>query len=286
MIARDVDDISIGALAQVACLLEVAAPKAGNVHPARSFDDMTWMDFAVAAAAIAPVMDRAHQRSLGETVLDSVRATRAASGKNVNLGIILLLGVVATVRRGDDLRVGVRGVLDGLDADDCRRVYEAITLAAPGGLGKVESGDVHDEPPGDLIASMRLASDHDLIARQYANGFAEAIDVGVPRLEAALTDGLGLHDAVVRLHLELMARHPDSLITRKCGVETACESSARARAVLDAGWPSTEGLESFQKLDDWLRADGHRRNPGTSADLVAVILFLSLRSGRLPVPLP
>ncbi len=286
MIARDVDDISIGALAQVACLLEVAAPKAGNVHPARSFDDMTWMDFAVAAAAIAPVMDRAHQRSLGETVLDSVRATRAASGKNVNLGIILLLGVVATVRRGDDLRVGVRGVLDGLDADDCRRVYEAITLAAPGGLGEVESGDVHDEPPGDLIASMRLASDRDLIARQYANGFAEAIDVGVPRLEAALADGLGLHDAVVRLHLELMARHPDSLITRKCGVETACESSARARAVLDAGWPSTEGLESFQKLDDWLRADGHRRNPGTSADLVAVILFLSLRSGRLPLPLP
>jgi len=286
VIARDVDDISIGALAQVACLLEVAAPKAGNVHPARSFDDMTWMDFAVAAAAIAPVMDRAHQRSLGETVLDSVRATRAASGKNVNLGIILLLGVVATVRRGDDLRVGVRGVLDGLDADDCRRVYEAITLAAPGGLGEVESGDVHDEPPGDLIASMRLASDRDLIARQYANGFAEAIDVGVPRLEAALADGLGLHDAVVRLHLELMARHPDSLITRKCGVETACESSARARAVLDAGWPSTEGLESFQKLDDWLRADGHRRNPGTSADLVAVILFLSLRSGRLPLPLP
>ena len=286
MIARDVDDISIGALAQVACLLEVAAPKAGNVHPARSFDDMTWMDFAVAAAAIAPVMDRAHQRSLGETVLDSVRATRAASGKNVNLGIILLLGGVATVRRGDELRVGVRGVLDGLDADDCRRVYEAITLAAPGGLGEVESGDVHDEPPGDLIASMRLASDRDLIARQYANGFAEAIDVGVPRLEAALADGLGLHDAVVRLHLELMARHPDSLITRKCGVETACESSARARAVLDAGWPSTEGLESFQKLDDWLRADGHRRNPGTSADLVAVILFLSLRSGRLPLPLP
>jgi len=286
VIARDVDDISIGALAQVACLLEVAAPKAGNVHPARSFDDMAWMDFAVAAAAIAPVMDRAHQRSLGETVLDSVRATRAASGKNVNLGIILLLGVVATVRRGDDLRVGVRGVLDGLDADDCRRVYEAITLAAPGGLGEVESGDVHDEPPGDLIASMRLASDRDLIARQYANGFAEAIDVGVPRLEAALADGLGLHDAVVRLHLELMARHPDSLITRKCGVETACESSARARAVLDAGWPSTEGLESFQKLDDWLRADGHRRNPGTSADLVAVILFLSLRSGRLPLPLP
>lgn len=285
MIAREVDDVSIGTLAQIACLLEVAAPKAGNVHLAASFDDTTWMDFAVAAAAFAPVMDRARERSLGETVLDAVRASCAATGQNVNLGIILLCSVIATVRSGDDIRAGVESVLDRLDAEDCRRVYEAITLAAPGGLGEAETSDVHDEPPSDLIASMRLAADRDLVARQYANGFVEVFDDGLPCLEAALSDALGLDDAIVRLHLELMARHPDSLIARKCGIETARESAARATVVLDAGWPTAEGTEAYAKLDGWLRADGHRRNPGTSADLVAAVLFVALRTGTIPLPL-
>jgi triphosphoribosyl-dephospho-CoA synthetase len=31
-------------------------------------------------------------------------------------------------------------------------------------------------------------------------------------------------------------------------------------------------------LDHWLREDGHRRNPGTSADLVAGTIFLDLVS--------
>ncbi len=34
----------------------------------------------------------------------------------------------------------------------------------------------------------------------------------------------------------------------------------------------------------WLRADGHRRNPGTTADLVAAALFILLVEGRLPWP--
>ena len=46
-------------------------------------------------------------------------------------------------------------------------------------------------------------------------------------------------------------------------------------------------LETFpaqtklQELDEWLRADGHRRNPGTTADLVAASLFAAFREGVL-----
>ena len=35
------------------------------------------------------------------------------------------------------------------------------------------------------------------------------------------------------------------------------------------------------EFDFWLRQDGHRRNPGTSADLVAAGLFVSLQDGKI-----
>ena len=39
----------------------------------------------------------------------------------------------------------------------------------------------------------------------------------------------------------------------------------------------------FRELDSWLRSDGNRRNPGTTADLVAATLFAGLRGGKLPL---
>ena len=79
-----------------------------------------------------------------------------------------------------------------------------------------------------------------------------------------------------------MANYPDSLIARKCGQEIANESSARAKQVLDLNWPETvESQEEFAELDAWLRDDGHRKNPGTSADLVAATLFVGLCEGLI-----
>jgi triphosphoribosyl-dephospho-CoA synthase len=55
--------------------------------------------------------------------------------------------------------------------------------------------------------------------------------------------------------------------------------------VLQAGWPDTSvGRKTCQELDAWLRADGHRRNPGTTADLVAATLFAALRDRDMQAP--
>jgi triphosphoribosyl-dephospho-CoA synthase len=79
-----------------------------------------------------------------------------------------------------------------------------------------------------------------------------------------------------------MAKEPESLIVRKCGQKVAKEASARAAKVIDAGSPGDDAYESaVEDLDFWLRADGHRRNPGTTADLIAAGLFVLLREGRL-----
>jgi triphosphoribosyl-dephospho-CoA synthase len=90
---------------------------------------------------------------------------------------------------------------------------------------------------------------------------------------------------VIELHLWLMAEFPDTLIARKCGDEMARESALRARTVLEAGWPHGElAADRMAELDAWLRADGNRRNPGTTADLVAGCLFTALRESWIEAP--
>jgi triphosphoribosyl-dephospho-CoA synthase len=263
-------------------LLEATAPKPGNVHPGAAFTDTTYLDFVASAIAIAPAMDNAIDAPVGRTVLEAVSATRQLVRRNTNLGTVLLLAPLAKVPRGEPLGPGVAQVLAGMDAEDARLVYEAIRLAQPGGLGSAPSADVHDGPPPDLLAAMRLAADRDLVARQYADNFAEVLGFIAPRLRRHRTEGNPLPDAIVYVQLEAMRDYPDSLIARKCGATVAQQSAARAAAVLASGMPGEAAYAAaVSDFDAWLRADGHCRNPGTTADLLAAGLFAALREGMI-----
>src|SRR5438105_4628842 len=110
----------IGLYAQIACIWEVTARKPGNVHRLRDFADVGYVDFLTSAAAIAPVLEMAPERRVGATVLDAVRATRAAVATNTNLGIVLLLAPLAAAAGHQELRSGVAHVLDRLDVEDAR----------------------------------------------------------------------------------------------------------------------------------------------------------------------
>ena len=273
--------LPIGLCAQLACIWEVTARKPGNVHRYRDFRDLRFTDFLASAAAVAPILETASRRRVGATVLQAIRATREVIDTNANLGIVLLLAPLAKVPRRTELRRGVEQILKQLDRDDARDVYEAIRLARPGGLGKVAKHDVKSEPSEALRPIMTLAAERDLVARQYANGFREVFDDGLPALLESAND---MEEAIVRCHLHLLAKHPDSLIQRKCGRRLAEEASRRAGHVLQAGWPKGHKAKRlFDELDGWLCADGNRRNPGTTADLVTACLFVAIRDGLLPV---
>jgi len=277
--------LSIGQCATLACLMEVTAPKPGNVHRGADFEDLCYGDFLVAAAVIGPVLGTAAANGLGRTVLAAVEATRAATGTNVNLGTILLLTPLAMVPRGTPLEPGIAEVLSGLDATDARDVYQAIRLAQPGGLGRADADDVAGSPPDDLLAAMSAAAGRDRVALQYAQGFQDIFRVVLPELTGQLKAGMSLADAIVWTHLELMSRFPDSLIARKCGLGVAEQAAARARQTLAAGLPGEEPYaRALADLDFWLRSDGHRRNPGTAADLIAAGLFAALRDGIIKAP--
>ncbi len=283
---------SVGQLAQVACLWEATARKPGNVHRYRDFDDLTYHDFLLAAVAVGQVMEgaRAAER-LGRVVLDGVEQTRDFVRTNANLGILLLFAPLAAADTSaaphpwPALRYGVPDLLAKLDLEDSRLVYRAIRQARPGGLGRAPEQDIYDEPTLPLREVMALAAGRDLVARQYANGFREVFEEGVPALEYGAEQIGCLEGAILFCHLFLMSKYPDSLIARKRGRAEAEEASRRAAEVLVSGWPGTaEGQDDFHDLDAWLRAEGHGRNPGTTADLVAASLFAALRAGILTLP--
>jgi triphosphoribosyl-dephospho-CoA synthase len=277
---------TIGQCVALATLLEATAHKPGNVHRGADFEDVTYPEFVAAGIAIAPVLEAAAGRPLGATILAAVEATRRATPRNTNLGTILLLAPLAAVPRSQSLADGVAAILAGLSADDARDCYAAIRLAAPGGLGHVEQADVASTPPADLLAAMRLAADRDLVARQYADGFPQVFECVVPWLAADLKAGMAPLDAIVHVHLRLMSEFPDSLIGRKCGAVVARRSANLAAATLAAGPPGSDAYyDSLNDLDFWLRSDGHRRNPGTTADLLAAGLFVLLREGIMNEPL-
>jgi triphosphoribosyl-dephospho-CoA synthase len=138
-----------------------------------------------------------------------------------------------------------------------------------------------------LLEVMRLAADRDLIARQYADNFSLVLDFGLSYVSHVADIRQHWEPAVVGLQLELLARHADSLIVRKCGVEVAAEVSRRAKALLRAAQPGTRNAQiELNRFDHWLRLDGNRRNPGSTADLIAAILFAAFRDGAVPVLSP
>lgn len=263
-----------------ACRMEVLSPKPGNVSPGNEFADSFVLDFLNSARASAPELALADTRPLGETILKAVEATRTVVNQNTNLGIILLIAPLAAVPEGKSLKDGIADVLNATTVHDSRYVYQAIRLAQPGGLGDSAEQDLRDEPTLNLQECMRLAADRDLIARQYVNGFDEVLTKGILWLQEAAERSATQPLQISWLALRLLAEFGDSLIARKCGQELSDVVRRKAREVLDSDWPiAHDSVRRYNEFDTFLRADGHRRNPGTTADMVAAILFAVLREG-------
>jgi triphosphoribosyl-dephospho-CoA synthase len=187
----------------------------------------------------------------------------------------------------DDHDLGLKAVLRGLTQRDAHFVYEAIQVAQPGGLGEVPEQDVRNEPTVTLLEAMKLAADRDMVARQYANGFADVFDFGVPAFLDAFAKFECVEAAIIDSQLRWLAEYPDSLIARKNGPAIAEQVQQHARDVQRLGGIATaEGRQAGVELDKHLRSDGNKLNPGTTADLITACLFVALRENRVQPSAP
>src|SRR5215210_7625468 len=94
-VAARIGPNDVARAAQLACVLESSAEKPGNITPSHDFDDTSYEDMLRSGIALGPELGRASERGVGETVLATVRASRAVAGANTNLGIALLLAPLA-----------------------------------------------------------------------------------------------------------------------------------------------------------------------------------------------
>lgn len=278
LIPKQIFPEQLATLFKDACMAELTALKPGNVHIFADGHGMVVQDFITSADVTAQVIAQAGL-TVGQRILASVTATRHAVACNTNLGIVLLATpiVQAVLSYADgSLQQRVASVLSSLTVEDAILAYEAIQLAAPGGLGTAEQHDVHAVPQITLLEAMRAAQHRDLIARQYVTAYADILDVGVKCYQAACSKWQQPAWAVTALYLNVLANHHDSHIVRKFGVTTA--ESVRVQAGLhETELLAQENPKRYQRsLMQWdaaLKQQGI--NPGTSADLTVATLLAS-----------
>jgi triphosphoribosyl-dephospho-CoA synthase len=273
-----------------ACRLEVRTLKPGNVHIFADGHRMTVTDFDHSANASAPFMvDPA--LSVGDRILKAVEATFAAVATNTNLGIVLLCAPLATAAQhcteSASFADSLHAVLAALDHNDARAVYKAIAMANPAGLGSDKAGDVRAEPPADwtLLDAMRAAAPRDMIAQEYATGFASILD-NARTLTEDIASGAAPEDALALLFLRHLSERPDTHIIRKHGPALAHRVAARAKETLAtlelksaSGIAKPENRLRLLELDAELKSWG--ANPGSLADLMCASAFAAILANAI-----
>lgn len=181
-------------------------------------------------------------------------------------------------------RAGLTRVLEALDREDAAAAFRAIAAAHPGGLGHSDVQDVHQPPSVTLRQAMAIAAPRDRIAQQYASGFADLFEVGLPTLAVHGAPGGTVTPAAVQaLFLAYLGRWPDSHIVRKHGTEMGQLVTREAVAwhTRAEGGEAIGSDPAFAAWDESLKARG--LNPGTSADLTVATLCLAASMGCIGI---
>lgn len=262
-----------------ACLLEATAEKLGNVTPTYHFEDLFYEDFVNAAAITAASLSDDCGKKLGLIILETTVAVQQLVGKNVNLGIVLLLAPIVMAARNcpqmnlEFLRASLDDVLKQTTIEDACDVYKAIRMCAPGGMGRVCEQDLSEQPTVTLLETMHLAADRDQIAAQYATSFQLVFDFAQEHIEM-LNSEHRWQTEIILLQLSLLSCELDTLIVRKNGIEVAEQVRRRAVEAYDAYLKSGRDCDAVSEFDRFLRSQKNRLNPGTTADLIAAIVFV------------
>ena len=243
------------------------------------------------------VQDYADVR-LGQGIKDAVdEMLRWQKGGNIHLGVILLFaplsaGAGASGLEIEELRDYTRRIIDNGTQLDSIDIYSAIGRAMSSeNLGSTDELDITDRDSSDRIKRenitpleiFELCKDRDLICHEWVTGFKTVFETGYPYLEDRIMSGSRINDATVDTFIKLLSENPDSLITRKTGMESAKQVSEKAKQIIEAGGAENEkGKTLLWSLNEELQKEEGRLNPGTTADLTAASLYVLLLSGWRP----
>jgi triphosphoribosyl-dephospho-CoA synthase len=302
---------------ELAILFEVSADKPGNVNLTVGFEGTRSEHFLASAVAAAPFFELAAERgvavSRGESQIGDVKLGRIIRdciadinawqhGGNTLLGTVILLSPIAVAagmtptKEGyvfeiSELRENVKLVIESTTSEDAVDVYEAIKIANPSGLGKAPELDINDlnsinrilEENVSLFQVFKIASKYDNVCSEWVNNYPITFDTAYLCLMEQIRKTKDLNVAIIHTFLKVLGEYPDTFIARKVGIGKTREVSSKAKEILKLGGLETSrGKESLRRFDVELRQSSNLLNPGTTADIVAAALALSILSGYRP----
>lgn len=273
----------VAQFAQLAMLLELSSsPKPGNVDRCHDFKDIGFSQFLISAVSAYPVFRAAAsgRGTIGSLILEGVKAWREWNlSSNTHFGSLVLMVplTLAAGRPEGSLSENLVSALRETTVEDAVNFYRAFDLAGAR-VADVDEYSLKDAKAVEklrqkgktLLDLMKISAGHDLIACEWSTGYERSFRLAARLME--LIEERGLNEGIVRAFLEALADEPDSLIAAKFGENKAKEVSSRAKMAL-----KDKTLDAARGLDEELLSEDV--NPGSTADLIAAALFISLLKG-------
>ena len=285
------DDVARSA--QLALLLEVSAyPKPGNVDRTHDFVDTSYEHFLASSVAVYPVLREAAARgsgkglSVGELVRRGVEESIAwQSGGNTHFGALLLLIPLAMAAGAcerydmEKLKRKAAEIMLNTTTDDAIEVYTAFPKAKVKVRRDVPEFNLTDEgaikeirkKQFSLYEILAISASYDLISRELVGGFE--LTFGYASRINDFANEERINDAIAHAYLRLLSEEEDTFIKMKFGAEKSRYVKDRATKIVRGGYKHKE-MEDF---DEELISEG--LNPGSTADIIAAALFISILGG-------
>lgn len=270
-----VDSADAARLATQALLYEVATtPKPGLVdrENSGSHRDMDFFTFQASAAALYPyfyqcvkigretadAQETFHSLRLpGKLAEGEMRC--ATGGVNTHKGAIFSMGILC-------------GALGRLEREQWGNSGAVLAECAAMTKGLVSKDYVNLTPETAKTAGQQLYLQYGItgVRGQAEAGFPAVLNVGLPKLEAALAAGKSINEAGCAALLAMLAGTVDTNMIHRGGYELAKKTAEEIGALLEKEpFPTKETLE---KLDAEFIRDN--LSPGGTADLLAMVYML------------
>ena len=260
-----------------ACKKDIELIKPGNVNIKSPHSDTNAEDYLESSLLSSKELFKPDY-SLGERILNSIKITRSKIKTNTNLGIILLCAPIihACIYFNNlTMREGIKKTLSSSTVKDTQDLCMAINISAPGGLGTREIYDTASKPTVNILEIMNHSASYDRISYQYSHDYSDIFDFIIPRLVFLNKKHNSLDISLSLMFMEILAKIPDSHISRKFDDKIAKKTSNNASdllKILDREYSPDYLADRLNNLDYEYKKKGI--NPGTTADLLVASLMI------------
>ena len=270
-----VDSADAARLATQALLYEVATtPKPGLVdrENSGSHRDMDFFTFQASAAALFPYFSQCVK--IGRETVDAQETfrrlrlpgklaegemLRATAGVNTHKGAIFSMGILC-------------GALGRLEREQWCSPGAVLAECAAMTKGLVSKDYVNLTQETAKTVGQELYLQYGItgVRGQAEAGFPAVLNVGMPKLEAALAAGKSINEAGCAALLAMLADTVDTNMIHRGGYELAKETAEKLRMLLaKEPFPSKATLEALN--EEFVQKN---LSPGGTADLLAMVYML------------